>query len=76
MTYAGPPRAGSGPGEKKIINKKLIRYPSKYGPAKYLSSKSEGLAVICSVTWTWSDRYNLDTRQIMIAPRKTTTYAT
>ena len=70
MTYAEPPRAGSGPGKKK---KKRLPPSSKDGPAKHLCSKSEGLTFIFSVTWAWSDRYNLDTRQIMIAPRKTTT---
>jgi hypothetical protein len=62
--YAGPPKAGSGPGKKNY------QAPGKGGPAKNVCSKSEILSLSCIVTWAGSQRVNLCNIQIMILPRK------
>jgi len=65
----GPPRAGSEPGEK-------VSGPSnKERPTKNLHTIPERLALICLVTWVWSERVNLYSWQIKILPRKTKTEA-
>ena len=51
----------------------FVRHTRKGGPAKYLVTKSERLAVSSSLTWAWFERCNVYTRQIMILPRKINT---
>ena len=52
---AGPPRAVSGPSEKK----RIVPSPSKGGPAKNLYTKSERVTLSCRVNWAWSERVSL-----------------
>ena len=59
--------------------KKLFRAPqqsSRGGPVKNIYTKSERQTSSCRVTWVWSERVNLYSRQVMIVARKTKTCAT
>jgi hypothetical protein len=46
------------------------------GPAKNRYTTRERMTVICRVTWPLSEGVNLYSRQALIRPRKTNTYAT
>ena len=69
IALPGPRTADLGPGQKIYFGP-----PNKGGAVKNLYSKSERLAL--SLTWVWSGRVNVFSRQIMILPRNTKTYAT
>ena len=62
----------------ELCNKRWepVRAPSQGGPTKNLCTKSERLTLIFGVTWAQSERVNLYSRQIMLLPLKTKTYAT
>jgi len=66
-----PPRAGLGPGEKNFLG-----LPDRGGIAKNLYTVQERLTLSCRVTWAWSERFHLYSRQIMILLRNTKTYVT
>lgn len=50
--------------------------PKQSRTAEMLDNKSEKLALICRVTWSWSEMVNVCIRQITILPRTAIMYAT
>ena len=78
LLETGSPKARSVSGRKK--KKKVFGLlpspPNKRGQVKYLNSKPEILTVSCRLTWDWSERVNFYSRQIMVLPRNTKTFAT
>jgi hypothetical protein len=56
--------------------KNVFGHPSNCGPAERLYTKSETLTLSCRVTWAETERVHLYSRQLLILPRKTKTYAT
>jgi hypothetical protein len=65
-------KGGSGPCEKPFFSGLV----SEGGPAENLYDKSEKLTFSCSMTWAWSETVNLYSRQTIVLPRETETYAT
>ena len=61
---SGPLTVGSGRGTKKFSGP-----PSKCGQAKNVYTKSERLSLSFRVTWVWSERVHLYSRQIMTLQR-------
>jgi hypothetical protein len=67
----GLQEVGLGPSEKSSHPP-----PTKFGQAKNLYTKPEGLTVSCRMTWVWSERVAWYNQQILLLSRKTKTYVT